>query len=273
MVFSDNSYICNMNIKLPHISVRWVWCTVAMLIVLVMYPLRDSCQSSASSVSSLMSVAVTGAQHVSYCGFDVYYSSTWHLPVCVVYELTSSETSGKVPRSGKWWNDKSVKGCAYPEDYTRSGYDRGHMIPAGDLKWSKKAMDDSFVMSNVCPQNHGLNEGGWNNLERKVREWAQREKSVVVFSGPIVAATDTVTLGVSHVRVPSGFYKIIATIGSAMRVVAFIYPNAEADGDLNQYVVTVDEVESLTGIDFFNTLPIDLQQRIESTKNLNYWLN
>ena len=169
--------------------------------------------------------------------------------------------------------DAGVKGCPSSQDYAGSGMDRGHLVPARDLKWSADAMRQSFMLTNVAPMHKALNEGGWAKLEEKVREWTARDSALLVFTGPVVAEGDT-TLASGRVTVPSAYYKvIIAPCVRPTRVIAFIYPNGHSGGRLQQYAVSVDEVEHRTGLDFFPTLPDDEQQQIESLVNLDAWIN
>lgn len=263
---------------ISHLGLRGLWCAfVAVMAVSIATHCNRSVQAN-YAVPELLSVSAPGSQHLAYTGFDVYFSPQWHVPACVAYELTAAEARGTVPRTDQWLADERASGCPQPDEYSGSGYDRGHMVPAADLKWSHDAMRESFYMTNICPQNHELNGGAWSVLEDKVRQWARSYGRVIVFTGPIVLPADTLTIGSSHVRVPSAFYKIVACgKGDSMRAAAFIYPNDATPNsparELRDYAVTIDEVESLTGIDFFNAMPQDWQQHIESTTTLNYLLH
>lgn len=208
---------------------------------------------------------------VSYPGFTVYFNTERHIPNCVIYELTAEESRGRIERHGSFAADEQVKGCPQPTDYTSSGYDRGHMAPAGDMKWSEEAMEASFNMTNVCPQNHALNAGAWNDLEIKVREWAAHYGSVIVATGPIVADSPR-KIGRHRVVVPDAFFKVLLAHDGDRRVaLAFIYPNKNCRESMDHYVVTIDEVERRTGIDFFSALPDDEETLLESHSNLNAW--
>ncbi len=280
-------YFCQWNMKsmAKHIvqwmqrwgvKVAWLAVLVALVVGIAVRMLggKESRGISPAMVDSLQCIAPGELQRIDYRTFRVYYNNDWHLPACVIYELTPTEAQGNLPRATRWLSDSTVTGCAVTGDYVHSGYDRGHIAPAGDMKWDSVAMQESFTMTNVCPQNHHLNEGGWARLEDKVREWVVRDGGLIVIAGPIVAPTDTATLGETRVRVPSAFYKIIlAHRVEPMRVAAFIYPNAPADGHLIDYLTTVDHIEHLTGLDFFPTLPPPQQTRLESTQNLNPWLH
>ena len=205
--------------------------------------------------------------------FAVHFNGTRGIANCAIYELTRNELNGSAERTGEFMPDTGVKGCPSPQDYAGSGMDRGHLVPAGDLKWSEQAMRTSFLLTNVAPMHKALNEGGWAKLEEKVRELTARDSALLVFTGPVVSDSDT-TLASGRVTVPSAYYKVImAPCVRPTRVIAFIYPNGHSGGRLRQYAVSVDEVERRTGLDFFPTLPDDEQERIESMVNLDAWIN
>lgn len=233
----------------------------------------------AGDVEAVMIPGGTPNQTVTYPGFTVHYNSHWHLPNCVVYTLTASETRGRSERQETFEKDENVWGCAAPEEYAGTGYDRGHMAPAGDFKWSDEAMESTFKMSNVCPQDHQLNKGAWNDLEIKVREWARRDKKLVIYTGPVFADKknpEKITRSRSNkkgrVAVPTAFYKIIyAPTARPARAIAFIMPNEPCDDELKNYVVTIDEVERLTGLDFLSSLPAERQKQLQSTSNTAVW--
>lgn len=208
---------------------------------------------------------------VVYKGFISYFNSRHHIPNCVIYELTGKEADGEFPRYKNFLTDEQVAGCANPWDYTHSGYTRGHMAPAADMKWDREAMKESFYMTNICPQKAALNSGGWNKLEDKVREWARRDSAIIVATGPILSPS-MLTIGETRVAVPERFYKIVlAPYANPMRAIAFIYPNGSSKGPIANYAVTVDDVEEQTGIDFFASLDDETETQIESHYNLTQW--
>lgn len=224
---------------------------------------------------SLMAVAIpTGTNDtlLRYDAFDVHFNSLRHIANSTAYELIIEELNGDVTRSD-FMPDAHVQGCASPMDYAGSGMDRGHLVPAGDLKWSENAMAQSFLMTNICPMTKSLNEGGWAKLEEKVREWVLRDSALLVFTGPIVNESDSSITG-SQITIPSHYFKIVmAPCVRPVRVIAFIYPNSHCGGALSRYAVSVDQVEHLTGLDFFYLLPTVKQQHLETTVNLDAWLN
>ena len=231
---------------------------------------------SAEGRDSLMTVAVPGGMSdtlLHYDAFDLHFNGNRGIANCAAYELVVNELNGTSERSGEFMPDPGVKGCPTLADYAGSGMDRGHLVPAADLKWNEEAMRQSFLLTNVCPMHKALNEGGWTKLEEKVREWTARDSALLVFTGPVVSEGDT-TLASGRVTVPSAYYKVImAPSVRPKRAIAFIYPNGHSGGRLQQYAVTVDEVERRTGLDFFPTLSDDEQQRLEGDVHLDAWLN
>lgn len=225
---------------------------------------------------SLMTVGVPNGMSdtlVRCDAFVVHFNSGRGIANCAAYELVRNELNGTAERSGEFLPDTGVKGCPSPADYAGSGFDRGHLVPAADLKWSEDAMRRSFLMTNVGPMHKALNEGGWAKLEEKVREWSRRDSALLVFTGPVVSDCDT-TLASGRVTVPSAYYKVIvAPCVRPKRAIAFIYPNGRSGGRLRQYAVSVDEVERRTGLDFLLFLSTEEQQRLEAPVNLDAWLN
>lgn len=213
------------------------------------------------------------SQEKEYTGFRLSFNKENKTPNWVAWELLGSETSNKsVSRSNNFWQDPDISGCPSKSDYSRSGYDRGHMCPAADQKWSIEAMSDCFVMANMCPQDHALNSGAWNTLEEKERNWAMRDSALLIVAGPIYNESDTRTAGTSGVRVPGAFFKVIAAPYLAEpRGIAFIYPNMSSPGNMENYVTTIDEVERLTGFDFFYNLPDDVEASLESVSSFRAW--
>lgn len=212
------------------------------------------------------------SQLKTYEGFTVSFNSDNHTPNWVGWELLAKEACGEIGRSDNFWYDPDIEGCPVTGDYTRSGYDRGHMVPAADQKWSQKAMEDCFVMANMCPQDHSLNAGAWATLEKKERQWAERDSCVVIVAGPIYESTDTKRIGNIGVRVPSAFFKVMAApYLEQPRAIAFVYPNMSSPGNMQNYVMSVDEVEQLTGFDFFSNLPDEIENAIEATSSFKEW--
>lgn len=207
-----------------------------------------------------------------YTGFTVSFNKLNHTPNYVAWELLKSEISFDTERSNIFWQDSDIEGCPSHSDYTRSGYDRGHMCPSADQKWSPDAMNDCFVMANMCPQDNELNSGAWLTLENKERQWAQRDSAIIIVAGPIYYPTDTKRIGRIGVRVPSAFFKaFLAPYVDEPRAIAFVYPNTSAPGNMQDYAMSIDQLEEITGFDFFSSLPDDLENKVESKFSFFEW--
>lgn len=212
------------------------------------------------------------AQTKEYLGFTISFNKENKTPNYVAWELLAEETKGDNPRSNNFWSDPDLEGCPTTKDYTNSGFDRGHLCPAADQKWSQQAMSDCFVMGNICPQDHSLNTGAWNTLENKERQWAVRDSAIMIVAGPIYSASDTQRIGNAGVRVPGAFFKVLAApYLDEPRGIAFVYPNMKASGNMENYAMSIDELEKITGFDFFPALPDDVEKKIESAYSFKEW--
>ncbi|MFY9151404.1 MAG: DNA/RNA non-specific endonuclease [Prolixibacteraceae bacterium] len=190
----------------------------------------------------------------------------------VCYTLTDSMIlNGGEERSNSFKMDKLVvTGSAKSSDYTKSGYDRGHLCPAADMGFEKEAMEESFFMSNISPQVPEFNRGIWKELESKVREWAKKEHEIIVVTGPVFINEKT-PIGKDNVAVPGYFFKIILDNSDKQRIVAFLLPNAGSEKPLTDFALTTDSLENLTGYDFFSQLPDNLENTLEGKVELAGW--
>lgn len=209
---------------------------------------------------------------VYYKGMTVSFNRRLHIPNWVAWELTSLETGGDANRSEKFFCDESVPGCPDSWDYSYSGYDRGHMAPAGDMKWDEEAMRQTFYLTNICPQAPELNRGTWKSLEEKCRVRAKNDSAIIIICGPILTDSITEYIGDSRVAVPKRFFKVVLSPYRDEPVaIGFIMPNAKVVGGMQPAAVSIDEVESATGHDFFSILNDDEENRLESMCNFNRW--
>lgn len=211
-------------------------------------------------------------QIIKHTGYTVSYNKIWKLPNWVSYELTRQETQGIAKRDNRFIADPLVEGdIASNGDYSHSGFDKGHMAPAADMKWSSSVMKESFYFSNICPQHPLLNRRKWKDLEDKIRDWAVSDSAIIIICGPIVEQTHK-TIGKNQVAIPEHFFKVILSPYShPIRAIGFIFKNEQATKPLSTYVVTVDSIERLTGMDFFSPLSDSLESDIEANANLDQW--
>lgn len=205
---------------------------------------------------------------IEHMGYTLSYNNDLRVPNWVAYELLESEViTAYRSREDEFTPDPLVKGRqAYDRDYVGSGYDRGHMAPAADMRWSSQTMKECFYLSNVCPQNHNLNSGAWNDLEKQVRYEARYYKSVWVVCGPIFEYNSPRHIGKNHVAVPDSFFKALLARrkDGSYASIGFIFPNKACERNLTHYAMTVDELESKLGMDLFYNLDDRAQDRAEA---------
>lgn len=215
----------------------------------------------------------TPEQILKRTGYVASYNKTTLLPNWVAWHLTAERTEGSAKRSGvDFAEDTEVpEPRATDWDYYNSGYDRGHMCPAADNKWSKKAMEESFLFTNMCPQDGNLNRGDWNEMEMACRKWAKKYGDLYIVCGPILYKGKHNTIGKNKVVVPEAFFKVVLRTGDNPQAIGFIYKNTSGNRPKDSYVNTVDEVERITGIDFFSSLPDDVEKKVEAECDLGLW--
>jgi endonuclease G, mitochondrial len=209
-------------------------------------------------------------KHTAYmlCYNEKYEQASW-----VAYHLTAEmcDNNGE-ERKNNFREDPEVKTkSAIPDDYKKSGYDRGHLCPAGDMGWSEVTMSESFFMSNMSPQVPGFNRGIWKNLESEVREWAKKNKEIYVVTAGVLEDS-LATIGEDKVAIPAYYYKVILDVHSPeYKAIAFVLPNQANKDSFFNYAVSIDSVEHLTGINFFPTLPDSLENILESKVEVDKW--
>lgn len=207
---------------------------------------------------------------IQHNGFCLSYNPDWMIPRWAAYELVSSELVGDAVQPGSFCPDPSPAMKGYPMaehwHYSHSGWVRGHMVPAGDLKYSQEAMNDSFYTTNVCPMSMEFNNGIWKRLEEKVRKWAIQFERVYIITGPIIGENKNGKVGSSDIIIPDAFFKavLIPNAGSYYSI-GFIFFNepAPTGTHLKDYAVTVDDIESIIGIDLFVWLNPDIASSVE----------
>ena len=211
-------------------------------------------------------------QIIHHSNYTLNYSEQHEQAKWVAYSLTSSQVYGSVDRTNDFRIDPKVKtGSASLSDYKGSGYDRGHLAPAGDMKSTYTAMSESFYMSNMSPQVPGFNRGIWKKLEGMVRNWAMDNKKVYITTGAVLTASYP-TIGINKVSIPEFYYKVVLDYEQPeIKGIGFILPNQKSNKSLQSWAVSIDEVERFTGIDFFHTLPDDIEEQIESDAAINKW--
>ena len=199
-------------------------------------------------------------------GYWASYNKDRKVPNWVAWHLTAAHTRGGNQRDDITFEaDYEVPfPRATDEDYFSSKYDRGHMCPAGDNKWDRRALMQTFKFSNICPQNHSLNKGDWNDLEMQSRYWAREMGDIYIVTGPIFYNGVKSTIGKNKVAVPDAFFKVLLCDNRKAKAIGFVYPNRGGHKEMTEYVKSVDEIEKITGIDFFPKLEDALEEKLES---------
>lgn len=209
-------------------------------------------------------------QIVEHPGFTLAYCEKHEQAAWVAYELTADEIAGYVSRTDRFLEDKTIRtGSATDSDYKGSGYDRGHLAPAADMKWSEEAMSASFYFSNMSPQTPSFNRGVWKRAEEQVRDWALQHNAVYVVTGPVLNKITT-HIGNNKVSVPVYYYKTVLD-KKMEKAIAMLIPNEGSKAELQSFCISVDSLEALTGLDFFQLLPDEEEKHIESTCRPENW--
>ncbi len=204
--------------------------------------------------------------------YTLSYSEENEQAEWVAYELKKDHLSRSNLERPFFIDDPEVEtGSASWKNYKRSGYDKGHLCPAGDRRFSREAFNETFYTSNISPQLNDFNAGIWNRLEQKTRYWAAKYDGVYVVTGGVLKG-NLETIGKEHVAVPKYFYKILLDNSRGeYKTIAFLVPHEDSERPLNNFVVSIDIIEKMTGIDFFPKLPDAVENRLEKSADYKGW--
>ena len=206
---------------------------------------------------------------VVHLGYTASYNHTTLISEWVAWELTAEEAAGTKEGQYSFSRDPSVSfPKASREDYSNSGWDKGHMAPRADMKWSTQALEESYYFTNVCPQDHEMNSQAWRKIEELTRRLARRYGTVWVVCGPVFNSDNHRHIGPACVHVPDAFYKALAiNTGEGYHTVAFLVENSHQNGSPRRYAVSVDSVETVIGRNLFPLIP----EEAEVSYNWNVW--
>lgn len=239
-------------------------------------------------------LAHTGLPETASCDEVIYhtayalvYDESHEQAKWVAHMLLPDVATGTEGRTNDFRPDPLIKsGSAEDEDYALKiktpegkvktegfGYDRGHLAPSADFRYSKKALSESYFYSNMSPQLPGLNRGRWADLEDAMRSACVKHSAplFVVTGGVLHSILKKLEQGKNKVSIPEYYYKVVLDLEHSEGI-AFIMPNSKCEYSLKHYVCSVDSVEKVTGINFFHKLSDETERAIESTYHLNYWL-
>jgi endonuclease G len=218
----------------------------------------------APAFSDLVPGVGLGEMWFAHTNYQGSYVESWELSRWIAYRLTAEMINGLGVRDDDFRPDPAIPtGSAESGDYTGSGYDRGHLAPAADMTITQEVMDESFFMSNIAPQTPALNRGEWRSVEGLIRSWVLSEDDMYVITGPIISEPFA-TIGANEVAIPSAYFKVVAEFSPPVaRAIAFIFPNEDHIDGIASYIVSIDEVEARTGLNFFSALEDDYEEAFE----------
>lgn len=233
----------------------------------------DRSEVNTPSALNFLPTSTTG-QIVNHNYYTLSYNEKWEQAEWVAYELKKEYIKKNSFKRPFFIEDPKVKTISADwRNFKNSGFDKGHLCPAGDMQFSILAYNDTFYTSNISPQDRGFNGGIWNRLEEKVRYWAERYDDVFVVTGGVLSPS-LKTIGKEKVGVPDFFYKIILDDSKGnFKMIAFLIPNKKSDKPLYDFVVSVDSIEKMTGIDFFSILDDKIENELEKNSNYKSWIS
>lgn len=232
-------------------------------------------EEQADTYTNEFYLPTASGQVVKHRFYSLSYIEEHEQAEWVAYTLTRDNLKKEwVERQDNFLPDPKVRTeSATPNDYRNSGYDRGHLVPAADMAFDEDAMMETFFMSNISPQAKNFNKGIWRELEELTRSWAEKNVKLFVVTGPVLTGAVKGKIGANEVSIPTSYYKILLDLNEPeKKAIAFVVPNEISYEPLYKYVKSVDEVEQLTGIDFFPELmPKEVEEELEARYNLDLW--
>ena len=216
-------------------------------------PIDDKCPAFVSNGAPASNRANT--LYLCKQNYAINYRTDTKTAEYVVEHPTGASIKGSAKRQDNFHPDLSLpkQYQSTLADYDKSGYDRGHLAPAGDNTTNDSIMSESFALSNMVPQNPSNNRIIWNNLETKIRNLVLRNHNLYVTSGTYYKPVYK-TIGVDKVGVPDFLWKVIYD-KTTNKVIAFLIPNVSLNArDLPKFVISVSELEQLTKINFLPLL-------------------
>ena len=211
--------------------------------------------------------------------YTISFNKKYRIPNWVAWDLTYEHTLGNVSRDGTTFiPDMNIANSPIHSDYTDSGYTRGHMCPAGDNKWDSQAYNESFYMTNVCPQKYELNSCKWKSLEERCQTtWSKDYGKIYIVCGPIIPKNNKRYIRDTKILIPNLFFKAIlreTNVNKKIHYEAIGYIMTQKDQHyMNKCIYTVNEIEVLTGLDLFHNLDDRIEEQVEDVVHENKWEN
>ena len=236
---------------------------------------RDTWSSLSNIGYPIISDTIPSLLLERYC-YSVSYNKFTRQPNWVMWQLTGEHV---MKRKDGVWNEyredpelpSEVRSTL--DDYASSGYDRGHMCPGGDCNWDDEGRDETFLLSNMCPQNLNLNRGDWKEIEIACRNWAKQFGSIYIVCGPIFLKSQKhKRIGPNQIPVPEAFFKVVLCAEpSNPKGIGFICRNTDGNRKKDFYVNSIRQVERVTGYKFFPNLNDSIKGIVYDMDNINEW--
>lgn len=226
---------------------------------------------SALAVYLPLAQSIFDEQIIEHKHYTLSYSEPHEVSRWVSYTLEVAQLQNCVERTNNFRPDPLIKtGSATLADYKGSGFDRGHLLPAGDMKWNKEAMKETFFMSNMTPQPASFNRGRWQSVEELVRAWTLKYKKMWIVTGPVLK-DNLAVIGTNQVAVPEQYYKVILREENNKYIgIALLISTDVPSSDLKTYATSINHIEELTNIDFFPFLKDESVEEEISTKKWDF---
>ena len=204
--------------------------------------------------------------------YTLSYSEDHEQAEWVYYVLNSNQLNSSIERKNNFRPDNKVKtSSAQLYDYKGSGYDRGHLAPATDMKYNTISMSESFFMSNMSPQSPSFNRGIWKKIEKQFRDWSYKYGELVIITGPVLKGENYGSIGHNKVTIPKWYYKVAIDPSNYERNLAILIENKGSSASIKSFVVTIDYLEEFSGLDFFHNLSDEIEESFESSIHTNLW--
>lgn len=231
----------------------------------------------------------SGETLIEHSAMSLVYSEKHEQAKWVAHIIMPEVTQGKAGRSNDFRPDEKVEtGTAVEEDYFLAqtsddgtivydgfGYDRGHLAPSADFRWSSKALSESYLYSNMSPQLPGFNREGWGELENMLRGYMYHNPKTMLYvvTGPVLEdGLPVIERSINKVSIPKQFFKVVVDLENK-RAIGFILPNQRLSYPIETFAKSIDEIEEITGLDFFHELDDALESKLEQISNAKPWMH
>lgn len=231
---------------------------------------------------------LAGEEVVMHQAMALVYDEPREQAKWVAHIIEPEIVDGRITRSNDFRPDPMIKTGSTDEidyfkktdkgngefDYDGYGYDRGHLAPSADFRWSAKALSESYFYSNMSPQLPDFNRDLWASLEGNIRAYINRypETRLYVVTGPVFGENPKkVERSPNGVAIPDAFFKVVVDL-EHQRAIGFLVPHQNSKAALKSFAKSIDEIELATGIDFFASLEDGLESSLEAQNKVDEWL-